>query len=98
MSASHDTAQIEGRVRDLLAAVLALPAESIRPESRIILDLNAESLDVLDLRFRIEEEFAVRIEPEQLARAFGPDVTKELFEERFTLHSLSEYVRLRLAE
>jgi acyl carrier protein len=91
-----DPAQIQSRVRQTVALVLALPADSIQPHSRILLDLNAESLDLLDLRFRLEEEFAIRIEQEDLSQAFGSGLTREDFAERFTLQSLSDYVRARL--
>lgn len=93
---SRDPDQIQNHVRQTLAAVLALPADSIRPESRVFLDLNAESLDLLDLRFRLEEQFAIRIEQGDLAGALGSGLTREEFAERFTLQSLSDYVRARL--
>src|SRR5262249_46546731 len=98
MSAVQDPDLILSSVRETLASVLALPADSIRPESRVFLDLNAESLDLLDLRFRLEEQFAIRIEQDELARAFGSGLTKEEFAERLTLQSLSDYVRERLGE
>lgn len=96
MSALQNPDQILSSVRQTLAAVLAVPVDSIRPESRVLLDLNAESLDLLDLRFRLEELFAIRIEQRELAQAFGSGLTKEEFAERFTLQSLSDYVRARL--
>ena len=42
-------------VGQMIAEVLMVPREQVRPDSALIDDLGAESLDFLDLVFRIEE-------------------------------------------
>ncbi len=55
-------------VRECLAAVLDIPAEPIGPDDRIVTDLGADSLDLLDLTFQLEQEFKVKISPREIER------------------------------
>ena len=55
-------------LRPLLVEVLGVSAERIRPDSVLVSDLGAESIDLLDLSFRIEEKFRVRIEANEIER------------------------------
>ncbi|MBA2683451.1 MAG: hypothetical protein H0U66_03040 [Gemmatimonadaceae bacterium] len=48
-------------VRDLIAEVLTVPHDLIRSESALMRDLGAESIDFLDLVFRIEDIIGRRI-------------------------------------
>ncbi len=50
-------------VKECLAKVLDIPAETIRENSRIIYDLGADSLDFLDLSFHIQQKFGVTFSP-----------------------------------
>ncbi len=55
-------------VRACLAEALDIPPESIQPEHKIIDDLGADSLDLLDLIFRLEQSFDIRISPGDIER------------------------------
>ena len=45
------------RVRDIAADKLSIEADDIKPESSFTNDLNADSLDVVELIMALEEEF-----------------------------------------
>ncbi len=47
------------RVRDIAADKLSIESEEIKPESSFTNDLNADSLDVVELIMALEEEFSV---------------------------------------
>jgi len=79
-------------VREQLALVLSLPREAIRPESRILVDLGAESLDLLDLSFRLEEALDIKLDSRELAGVSGRDIAPEVFRERFTVEALSVFL------
>ena len=98
MSILPDPAQIEERVREILTDALSLRPDQVRPESRLIEDLGAESIDLLDLRFRIEKTFGFRISTQDLAEAFGTGIAPEEFRRRFTVAALCDYVRMRLEQ
>ena len=55
-------------LRPLICEVTGAPAAAVRMDSVLMEDLGAESLDLLDLSFRIEEAFQVRIEANEIER------------------------------
>jgi len=54
-------------VRALVADCLALDPGSVAPESRLVSDLGADSLDFLDLLFRLEERFGIQLRENELS-------------------------------
>ena len=60
--------EIFERLKPLLVEVLGVAPEKIRSESVLVADLGAESIDLLDLSFRIEETFHVTIEANEIER------------------------------
>jgi len=57
----------ENRIIDLIAEILQRDRAKITLESRFIEDLEANSLDVVELACLAEEEFGVRIPEAQIA-------------------------------
>lgn len=53
------------RIRDYLADQLDIEAEKITPESDIINDFGADSLDVIDMITTLSDEFGVEIPDER---------------------------------
>ena len=60
--------EILEELKPLLVEVLGMPVGKLRPDSVLVSDLGAESIDLLDLSFRIEEKFQVRIEANEIER------------------------------
>jgi acyl carrier protein len=54
------------KVRDILAEQLDLDPDSIQMDSRLLDDLGADSLDVVDLVMAIEDEFSIEVSDEAL--------------------------------
>jgi acyl carrier protein len=59
LATRHD--DLLATVRACVADVLAIDAAKVTPNSSLIADLGAESLDFLDLVFRLETEYGVKI-------------------------------------
>jgi len=55
---------IEQRVKEIIADQLGVDIENIKPESKFVEDLGADSLDVVELIMAFEEEFGVEIPDE----------------------------------
>lgn len=53
--------EIYGKVRDVLADVLALDEDEVTPGAALKSDLGAESIDFLDIVFRLEQAFGFKI-------------------------------------
>jgi len=59
------TANIEQKVRNIIADQLGVGEEEIKPTSSFIEDLGADSLDIVELVMAMEEEFEVEIPDEE---------------------------------
>jgi acyl carrier protein len=70
-----DTATHFDAIRDMLVDILGVDAEEVVPDARFFQDLNGESIDVLDLHFRLKQHYQVDIPIQELASAQSLDVT-----------------------
>src|SRR6266850_1408663 len=58
MSASEE---IHGKVARVLVEALNVDEEDVTPAATLLGDLGAESIDMLDIVFRLEREFGIKI-------------------------------------
>lgn len=63
------TDTIQEGVREIIADTLAVEPEEVVPSARLFRDLGAESIDLIDLSFRCEKRFGVRVAFEEFSRA-----------------------------
>lgn len=56
------------KVRDIIAEKLNVDAEEIKPESSIIDDLGADSIDLIELIMNLEEEYGISISDEEAVK------------------------------
>ena len=59
-----ETGNPEERLRKIIAEQLGVPEEEVVPEASFIDDLNADSLEMVDLIISLEEEFGVQVSDE----------------------------------
>lgn len=85
-------------IQDIIVEALRIDPSKVEPDARFIIDLGTESIDVLDIRFRIEAAFGFKISDGEVKRHIGEDLTAKEIEEKFTVGSLIDYVKERLAE
>ena len=55
----------EDRLKKIIAKELSVSEEEVTPEASFIDDLNADSLDLVELIMALEEEFGVKISDEE---------------------------------
>lgn len=53
--------EIFGKVRDVLVDALAADEEDVTPSATLVGDLGAESIDFLDIVFKLEQAFGIKI-------------------------------------
>ena len=56
------------KVRDIIAEQLGIDAATITPDSKLVDDLKADSLDVVELVMDLEQAFDVQIPDEDLPK------------------------------
>lgn len=83
------------RVAKAIAEALARDAGEIRLESRLFADLGAESIDLLDIVFRLEHEFNVQIPRGRIIEEVRGNLSEGEFEHQGVL---SEAGLMRLRE
>ncbi|MBQ3221380.1 MAG: acyl carrier protein [Clostridia bacterium] len=54
------------KIQAMLAEALNLPLEKVTPDAKIVEDLGADSLDVVELLSRLEDEYGVMIPDEEV--------------------------------
>ena len=53
------------KIQEMLAEALNLPLEKVTPDAKIVDDLGADSLDVVELLSQLEEEYGIIIPDDQ---------------------------------
>lgn len=71
--------EIAQRVRELIADALARDVSDVSIDTVLMSDLGAESLDFLDIVFKLEHEFHIQITRGEMERAARGDMTEEEF-------------------
>jgi acyl carrier protein len=61
-----DTATIDAAVKEAVVEALALDDDEVTPDATLMEDLGAESIDLLDILFRIERSTGVKIQASDL--------------------------------
>ena len=54
------------KIQEMLADALNLSVDKVTPDARIVDDLGADSLDVVELLSRLEDEFGIIIPDEEV--------------------------------
>ncbi len=87
---------ISSKLISIISYALRLDPEKVKPESRLFKDLKAESLDILDIRFSIEQEFGVKIAEHEFLKTIGKGLSSTEFLEIFTVESISDFIENKL--
>lgn len=71
---------VELRVRKVIAESLCVELNEVSTSANLINDLGAESIDFLDIMFRLEKEFDIKIPQREIERQARGDMQPEEFE------------------
>ena len=56
------------KIQAMLAEALNLPLEKVAPDAKIVDDLGADSLDVVELLSRLEDEYGIMIPDDEVEK------------------------------
>ena len=66
--------EIQKKVQDILADSLGVDEDEVTPQAVLRDDLGAESIDYLDIQFRLEKAFGIKIEKGEM---FNPELAND---------------------
>ncbi len=81
-----DAATVADRVKSIIVEQLGVREDQVVPEARFIEDLNADSLDTVELVMKFEAEFGL------------PTIPDDVVENMQTVGKAAEYIEKALAE
>lgn len=70
------------KIYDIIAEQLDIEKDMITPDSSILEDLGADSLDLIELVSLLEEEFNIEVEDEKVAELKTPQSIAKYIEEK----------------
>lgn len=93
---------IKKRLITIVAKSLEIPEKTVLLESSLMNDLGAESIDIMDIRFAIEQQFGFKFNFEEIRSLLSDVVTERKLTEKdipskFTVGSLMDYIVYKLA-
>ncbi len=91
MTDTYTNDQVGDIIRQSIAEALLVPVQQVVPAARMISDLKAESIDIADVRFRIEDALGIRIDQRRMIEDLGSDLPAEEFDNRFTVQFIIDY-------
>jgi acyl carrier protein len=53
--------EVFSKVKEVLVSTLAVDDDEVTPQAKLATDLNAESIDFLDITFQLEKAFGIKI-------------------------------------
>jgi len=90
--------QVLKTLSNIIVEALRVDPSKITRDTRIFLDLNAESIDILDIRFRMEQAFGFKINQEEMLRSVGAGLSAQEIQMKFTVGSLADYLMEKLRQ
>ncbi len=80
----------------IIIEALRVDRSEFNLDTRLFLDLSAESIDILDIRFRIEKAFGFKIQDQEIVRSLGEGLNQQQTLEKFTVASLVQFIHGKL--
>jgi acyl carrier protein len=85
--------EIFARLSVILQEALRIGPTEIVPAAGLFDELGAESLDLLDIRFRVDQAFDIKTTDEELIQSLGDELGAEEIKKKLTVGSLVLYIK-----
>jgi len=98
MNKNSTESEVFAALKSIIVEALRIDPAKIELGSRIFDDLGAESIDILDIRFRIEYAIGFKLEEGEIIRSLGEGLDNNQIREKLTVGSLAAFIRNRLQQ
>lgn len=88
--------KVEKTVTEIISRSLRIDVGKIVPQARLFVDLDAESLDLLDIRYEIENKFGIKISDNEITESVGRNLTQKEIGELLTVERVVSFVKDKL--
>lgn len=88
--------KIYEEIKSIISEALEVDLERIKPDSLIINDLGAESIDILDISFRTEKAFNIKIPDQSLSLDPATIPEGKTVGEIFTVQIVIDFIKKEL--
>ena len=90
------TEDYTSKVISIISNSLRIDEKNITMQSNIFKDLNAESIDILDIGFTMEQCFGFSISENEIKQSIGEGLSSSELLEKFTVEKIVEFVSKKL--
>jgi acyl carrier protein len=99
----NNTDQIQSQLITIVAKSLQIPEITVKMDSTLMNELDAESIDILDIRFAIEQQFGFKFDNEEIKTMLKKAAAEHQLAEKdipelFTVRRLYDYIILKLEQ
>jgi acyl carrier protein len=88
--------KVEKTVTEIISHSLRIDVGKIVAQARLFVDLDAESLDLLDIRYEIENKFGIKISDNEITESVGRNLTQKEIGELLTVERVVSFVKDKL--
>ncbi len=92
MTEGQSAETLKAAVVGIINSSLRIPQSRILESSRLFRDLNAESIDLLDIKYELERSFAVEISDTEIRDSLGMNLTQAEVYEKLTVRSIIDFI------
>jgi acyl carrier protein len=96
MSISEE--EVFRRLRTIIVDALRVDPAVVAPQADLFKDLGAESIDIVDVRFRIEDAFGFKLGQQELGEAAAGEAVAADAPRSLTVQQIAKYVLWRVQE
>ena len=87
------TDELTSKVVSIISDSLRVDENDITLQSNIFKDLNAESIDILDIGFSMEQCFGFKIGENEIKQSIGEGISSSELLKKFTVEKLVDFAR-----
>ena len=95
---NHSNEKIRSEFQKILVDALRVDPTEITLDARIFGDLEAESIDILDIQFQIERAFGLNLDQNELIANLGEGLSVREIDDKLTVQWCLDFIERRLED